>query len=125
MVHYVAKYSSVGLRRHRSNFWTSLGPACRSGSPFLRWIRSLPFRISVPKANHGLDRWCVGSWRSRRSQKDLADSPAGCREFLRLGGGIFFQHRLLARNRLPGKEELRSEEHTSELQSHSDLVCRL
>src|SRR5437588_1929007 len=26
---------------------------------------------------------------------------------------------------LPGKERERSEEHTSELQSHSDLVCRL
>src|SRR5947207_8225971 len=25
----------------------------------------------------------------------------------------------------PGKESARSEEHTSELQSHSDLVCRL
>src|SRR5260221_8440459 len=30
-----------------------------------------------------------------------------------------------ANKRLPGKSGERSEEHTSELQSHSDLVCRL
>src|SRR5438034_7261195 len=29
------------------------------------------------------------------------------------------------RSQLPGLGRLRSEEHTSELQSHSDLVCRL
>src|SRR5437588_1324266 len=28
-------------------------------------------------------------------------------------------------SRLDGREPMRSEEHTSELQSHSDLVCRL
>src|SRR5437773_4905737 len=31
----------------------------------------------------------------------------------------------IGRNRLPPAKRLRSEEHTSELQSHHDLVCRL
>src|SRR5476649_3029278 len=34
-------------------------------------------------------------------------------------------HRQQERNRADARERLRSEEHTSELQSHSDLVCRL
>src|SRR5260221_2226312 len=33
--------------------------------------------------------------------------------------------RLIVFARLPRKHDQRSEEHTSELQSHSDLVCRL
>src|SRR5260221_1833423 len=50
---------------------------------------------------------CSG-WRGRR------DLCAGTM----LGDGL--QH-----SRGPGRRMLRSEEHTSELQSHSDLVCRL
>src|SRR5437588_7824180 len=33
--------------------------------------------------------------------------------------------RMISRTRVPGRPRVRSEEHTSELQSHSDLVCRL
>src|SRR5947207_9590888 len=43
--------------------------------------------------------------------------PALCEDALRLG-------RILA-ELVPREPEVRSEEHTSELQSHSDLVCRL
>src|SRR5437588_8885268 len=56
----------------------------------------------------------------------------------RLGGGDLFSCRRCSRSRIPCVDstlndqtfpdhfdELRSEEHTSELQSHSDLVCRL
>src|SRR6266540_7049127 len=34
-------------------------------------------------------------------------------------------HDRLGQGRQPGRQRLRSEEHTSELQSHHDLVCRL
>src|SRR5260221_7344199 len=44
------------------------------------------------------------------------------RSLLRIGGG---QHELQVFGRLLQRLEHRSEEHTSELQSHSDLVCRL
>src|SRR5260221_10331619 len=41
-------------------------------------------------------------------------------------GTIFLRQPLLARRRAyPGRRHARSEEHTSELQSHSDIVCRL
>src|SRR5947207_12430478 len=49
----------------------------------------------------------------------------------RAGGWIHHQHRVRPRTgnkgaaRLARKHQVRSEEHTSELQSHSDLVCRL
>src|SRR5438034_5174644 len=38
---------------------------------------------------------------------------------------LTLEHAPLLFGRDPTKEERRSEEHTSELQSHSDLVCRL
>src|SRR5260221_4616493 len=45
------------------------------------------------------------------------------------GGKAVFRHRPRAHRREAARgrvrEALRSEEHTSELQSHSDLVCRL
>src|SRR5436190_4646315 len=40
----------------------------------------------------------------------------------RLGGGPHHEPAVLVE---PGDRMMRSEEHTSELQSHSDLVCRL
>src|SRR5438034_5424582 len=41
------------------------------------------------------------------------------------GGALDLQERALLRVGLAGVDDERSEEHTSELQSHSDLVCRL
>src|SRR5438034_3992922 len=58
----------------------------------------------------------------------LQASPVGCRQ------GRQHQHKTVRGRRLelvaeshlhPGQTPIRSEEHTSELQSHSDLVCRL
>src|SRR5438034_3975358 len=41
------------------------------------------------------------------------------------GAGIVVRGAVHARPRAAAKPRIRSEEHTSELQSHSDLVCRL
>src|SRR5260221_9711167 len=60
---------------------------------------------------------------------------SGCRETvgkqfsIMAGGETGKSHRAITRKRVrvspPAMMENRSEEHTSELQSHSDLVCRL
>src|SRR6266513_5393070 len=57
------------------------------------------------------------SFPTRRSS-DLNGSPPRCRRH-------FGRERRPTRQRLPRRHHSRSEEHTSELQSRFDLVCRL
>src|SRR5438034_7494671 len=57
-----------------------------------------------------------------RSQSRSARSRSRCQTYFT----GWWRTSEIRRGRLPGDvERLRSEEHTSELQSHSDLVCRL
>src|SRR5260221_6373595 len=49
----------------------------------------------------------------------LHDALPICRKGQQLAHGLVLQGKAV------GKKDVRSEEHTSELQSHSDLVCRL
>src|SRR5688572_31872860 len=51
--------------------------------------------------------------------------PVGRRGFLKLMGASLTLAGVSACTRQPTEEILRSEEHTSELQSQSNLVCRL
>src|SRR5438034_6455760 len=61
-----------------------------------RWVHRLPLATS-------------------RQRKPVSDEGKGAAALLRLS----------SRNKAAVHAHLRSEEHTSELQSHSDLVCRL
>src|SRR2546427_6147824 len=63
----------------------------------------------------GQIRW-TGAWRRARSLRSRFDT--GC---LRQGP----HHRLLTQEPAFAHKKTRSEEHTSELQSQSNLVCRL
>ena len=69
------------------------------------------FRSAAERRRHGHD------WRGR------AGRPCGGV----LAGDLHarLRHHELCRSRLRDDQHPRSEEHTSELQSHSDLVCRL
>src|SRR5437588_9701099 len=66
-------------------------------------------------------------FRSRRSRRVSGDQPRQPRKGDRPEGDA--EHAALAARaddrRLERESSMRSEEHTSELQSHSDLVCRL
>src|SRR5260221_7059260 len=72
------------------------------------------FRSRAAQAN-GRDRddACALSWRVARPQRPHPRPR-----------GLLFRQRRAARKHALGPAA-RSEEHTSELQSHSDLVCRL
>src|SRR5260221_5771321 len=48
-----------------------------------------------------------------------------CSDHRRIQLALYFTFRPHHPNRMGSESEVRSEEHTSELQSHSDLVCRL
>src|SRR2546421_4771801 len=71
------------------------------------------FRSAIPQAEAG-DPWAAGPAPAEPS------TPVG-----RLGGGGRPHLRELGRGRPSGPRITRSEEHTSELQSRSDLACRL
>src|SRR5437588_3690012 len=53
------------------------------------------------------------------------EAGAGEREQFEKASKIIDHEAAAERHELPGRQPHRSEEHTSELQSHSDLVCRL
>src|SRR5260221_5657022 len=70
--------------------------------------------------------WQTTSWRPVSTRRPL---PSGCWRLSRSCGrarrvGAPWHEGLPIAQR-PGAKRGRSEEHTSELQSHSDLVCRL
>src|SRR5438034_7257194 len=61
-----------------------------------------------------------------RSRKWYSERVLGNRRVLAIYGDINLETaQLMATKYLGGGPKARSEEHTSELQSHSDLVCRL
>src|SRR2546430_13243700 len=68
-------------------------------------------------------------FRSRRLARPTRRGSAGPRQALLAGHveatSTWVGARALAGRRAPGNGRLRSEEHTSELQSQSNLVCRL
>src|SRR5690606_40709094 len=82
--------------------------------PYTTLFRSLE-HLDVPLPQPWRRRWPCG----RR--------PAGARRRAPPGAGGAGRHRLslLGRKRQPGLPPVRSEEHTSELQSRENLVCRL
>src|SRR5438034_3444248 len=61
------------------------------------WIGSRKSTLSTDTVTHGFEAWRIAATAATRSTSDRTTPP----------------------------NTLRSEEHTSELQSHSDLVCRL
>src|SRR5438034_277601 len=83
--------------------------ACRSGGPG----RRAPYHLSRESAESHARRRCrvvdwPGSAVCRPGRRTIRHGRAGC-----------------ASTQCPLLPGARSEEHTSELQSHSDLVCRL
>src|SRR5207237_8442848 len=70
-----------------------------------RHLHSFPTRRSSDLNCRALCGWWICAW-AKRCPADIAE----------------FSSR---RNRRPSESSLRSEEHTSELQSHLNLVCRL
>src|SRR5436190_14069670 len=69
------------------------------------------------------------SFPTRRSS-DLSAIVSPCRRILRMSstmyvGGMSLAHSWAQSGSMATGNVMRSEEHTSELQSHSDLVCRL
>src|SRR5437773_9677927 len=87
----------------------------------------------------GFGAWAIGGggWAFGWGPQDDADSLATMRHALELGinwidtaavYGLGHSEEVvgrLLRELQPGERPVRSEEHTSELQSHHDLVCRL
>src|SRR5438034_6485620 len=85
------------------------------------------FRSQLAREDGLQRRLKVGEERREQFLPGLLDVADAGRELLRVearGLGVVRVHHpgLVGRDL---HEELRSEEHTSELQSHSDLVCRL
>src|SRR5437773_9619895 len=77
-------------------------------------------------ARHGETAWTISHQHTGRT--DLPLTPQGEAEATRLGQrlqGLTFAAVLTSPLRRTSALGARSEEHTSELQSHHDLVCRL
>src|SRR5438034_2752477 len=83
------------------------------------YLHSFPTRRSSDLSNSGARIPIVGVI------AEVTVSACGGLGNLCLRGESQARRRLGARAGLPSIGPLRSEEHTSELQSHSDLVCRL
>src|SRR5260370_4895246 len=117
---YRFRHASGTLRaRHAadSEAAVSLGNMCRSILYELLAVLSPDLAAVLPRARtsfflgrDGEDRW-VGLF------------PDGCLSHV-LRMGLRSLH-CLRKNSNPGSQNVRSEEHTSELQSHLNLVCRL
>src|SRR5260370_13770236 len=70
----------------------------------------------------------LGGWKGSSVNRHLLlrQFSDGCPRKNRLHEKVVFKNHLFAHSRCPELlESLRSEEHTSELQSHLNLVCRL
>src|SRR2546430_4613340 len=73
----------------------------------------------------GLNRAKEGSWARVIIEKPFGTDLASARELNRVVSGAFDESQTYRIDHFLGKETARSEEHTSELQSQSNLVCRL
>src|SRR5260370_11302641 len=85
------------------------------------------FRSHVVPEQRGLcdERVLVASRRVRKRELGRTDRLPGNVEQRQLDLGIVVAARVDLDARLPCPQDIRSEEHTSELQSHLNLVCRL
>src|SRR5438034_8019945 len=90
--------------------------------PYTTLFRSqkrLSFAFDFVVSDFFLPAW--RNWQTRWTQNPVAARPCGFEPLRRQLFIAMLGGRCLA----PGVGVSRSEEHTSELQSHSDLVCRL
>src|SRR5438034_1054361 len=84
------------------------------------------FRSKFSSACSALTIWSFSTSRRRSATSDIVGSRLISIRAL-ITRSICFNHRVsrLVTSVIASPERPRSEEHTSELQSHSDLVCRL
>src|SRR5215472_752237 len=106
MVDYVAEHSASRLRRDRNDFRFAMGRPCGSSSPFPRSFVRVPLGLPQPKADNGLDHRSAGTRRPCGSEENLAGSTARCCQLPDLGGWIFFQQGVVARNRISRRGKL-------------------
>src|SRR2546428_6956499 len=147
MEHMVARDWAGGVRGRRPGVVESVSPnrvvvRGETGSKKADPVQALPLDIyNLTKYRRSNQNTCINQKPIvRKGQRVavgevIADGPGTDQGELALGrnvlvafmpwGGYNFEDAILVSERLVKDDRFRSEEHTSELQSRSDLVCRL